>query len=121
MASQRQFPLIVANPPYVERELLEQPAAEVSDTILQPEVLLFEPRLALDGGKGGMEKIDQLAHGLPAVLMQGGWFFMEVGAGQADQVMKLFDDISCFEALDIHDDYGGLPRIFQARRRKDAR
>jgi release factor glutamine methyltransferase len=121
VAPQKQFPLIVANPPYVERELLEHTAAKVSDTILQPEVLFFEPHLALNGGKGGMEKIEQLARGLPAVLMPGGWFFMEVGAGQADQVMKLFDAISCFEALKIHDDYGGLPRVFQARRRRDGR
>jgi len=116
-AAQKQFGLIVANPPYVEEELLTAPAAE-SEHSLQPEVVHYEPRLALDGGRDGGEVIARIVAALPAVLKPGGWFFMEIGAGQANFVMKLFQAHSCFEAMHVYQDYAGLPRVFQARRQK---
>ena len=107
----------MANPPYVEGELLTAAAAE-SGHALQPEVVLHEPRLALDGGREGGEVIARIAAALPAVLKPGGWFFMEIGAGQADFVVELFQAFSCFEAMQVYHDYAGLPRVFQARRQE---
>lgn len=117
-AADKQFGLIVTNPPYVEEELLTAAAAE-SDNSLQPEVVLHEPRQALDGGRKGGEVIARIAAALSAVLKPGGWFFMEIGAGQADFVMALFQAFTCFEAMHVYHDYAGLPRVFQARRRRD--
>ena len=109
------FGLIVSNPPYVEQELLET-GDNAETVILQPEVVGHEPHLALDGGNQGREVIVRIAAGLPEVLKPGGWFFMEIGAGQAGFVMELFHSLSCFDTMHIYHDYGGLPRVFQARR-----
>lgn len=101
------FDLVVTNPPYVARESLAG---------LQPEVSLFEPRLALDGGHGGGEVIARFAGGVAAVLKPGGRFFMEIGADQSLFVMDLFSSFSAFDELTVYEDYAGLPRIFHARR-----
>ena len=110
-----QFGLVVSNPPYVEQELLET-GDNAAPAVLQPEVVGHEPHLALDGGKQGREVIERIAAGLPEVLKPGGWFFMEIGAGQAGFVMELFHSLSCFDTMHIYHDYGGQPRVFQARR-----
>lgn len=114
-ASRAQFGLIVSNPPYVEQELLET-GDEAATASLQQEVVEHEPHLALDGGKQGREVIERIAVGLPDVLKPGGWFFMEIGAGQDGYVMELFHSLSCFDAMRIYRDYSGQPRVFQACR-----
>ncbi|MBI5559132.1 MAG: peptide chain release factor N(5)-glutamine methyltransferase [Deltaproteobacteria bacterium] len=101
------FDLVVTNPPYVAHETLDD---------LQPEVSLFEPRLALDGGRKGMEEICRFAGDLSVVLKPGGLFFMEIGFDQAPLVMDLFSSFSEFDGLTVYEDYAGLPRIFHARR-----
>ncbi|MBQ8320132.1 MAG: peptide chain release factor N(5)-glutamine methyltransferase [Clostridia bacterium] len=75
------FHIIVTNPPYI-------PKAECEG--LQKEVRDFEPRLALDGGEDGLEYYRQIAKEAPKYLTQGGMVIMEVGAGQAQDVVKLF-------------------------------
>jgi release factor glutamine methyltransferase len=109
------FGLIVSNPPYVEQEMIKT-GDKGATAVLQPEIVEHEPHLALDGGKQGLEVIERIAAGIPGVLKPGGWFFMEIGAGQAEFVMELFQALSCFDAMHIYHDYGGQPRIFQARR-----
>jgi release factor glutamine methyltransferase len=113
------FELVLANPPYVARHLLTgDPGCEFPGP-LAPEVVKYEPRLALDGGEGGMEIIRHLAGGLSAVLKPGGWFFMEIGADQAEEVLGVFRLQPGYGSLAVHKDYAGLPRVFQARRRAD--
>lgn len=101
------FDLVVTNPPYVARESFDG---------LQPEVSLFEPRIALDGGQGGVDVISRFAGDVSAVLKPGGRFFMEIGADQSHFVMDLFSSFSEFDGLTVYEDYAGLPRIFHARR-----
>lgn len=101
------FDLVVANPPYVAHEVFD---------ILQPEVALFEPRLALDGGEKGVDVLNSFAAGLSDIIKPGGRFFMEIGADQGDYVMTLFASFSEFDGLTVYQDYAGLPRIFHARR-----
>lgn len=75
------FDLIVSNPPYI-------PSAEIE--ALQREVKDFEPRLALDGGADGLEIYRKIAADVSKHLTRGGTLLMEVGAGQAEEVVKLF-------------------------------
>lgn len=75
------FDLIVSNPPYI-------PSAEIET--LQREVKDFEPRLALDGGADGLEIYRKIAADVSKHLTRGGTLLMEVGAGQAEEVVKLF-------------------------------
>lgn len=75
------FDIIVSNPPYI-------PSAEIQT--LQREVKDYEPRLALDGGADGLDMYRRIAKDASKYLNRGGVLIMEVGAGQAQEVVKLF-------------------------------
>ena len=77
------YDLITANPPYISRGDLAQ---------LMPDVRLYEPRLALDGGEDGLDFYRRLALEGPDHLVPGGFLLLELGAGQADEVQGLFQD-----------------------------
>jgi release factor glutamine methyltransferase len=66
---------IAANLPYI-------PTGDLAG--LQPEVIRFEPRVALDGGPDGLDLVRRLISDSPAVLASGGRLLLEIGAGQAD-------------------------------------
>ena len=75
------FDVIVTNPPYI-------PSAEI-DT-LQREVKDYEPHLALDGGADGLDIYRRIAAEASKYLNRGGTLIMEVGAGQAADIVKMF-------------------------------
>jgi release factor glutamine methyltransferase len=70
---------VVSNPPYI-------PTATVD--ALQPEVARWEPRLALDGGRDGLDPYHTLIPAARARARAG--CLVEVGKGQADEVAHLF-------------------------------
>lgn len=72
-----QFELILSNPPYI-------PSSEIGG--LEPEVSLWEPRAALDGGADGLDAYRRLAPAIGGRLAPGGAAFLEVGAGQEKPV-----------------------------------
>ncbi len=74
------FDLVLANPPYI-------PAGEIAG--LMPEVALYEPASALDGGADGLAAYRVLARSLPGLLAPGGVAVLELGAGQAGTVGAL--------------------------------
>ena len=73
------FDLIVANPPYIRR-------GELSG--LAPEVVRYDPVLALDGGEDGLSAYREILEHLPALALDGG-ILLEVGQGQAGDVQEL--------------------------------
>ena len=72
-----QFELILSNPPYI-------PSSEIGG--LEPEVSLWEPRAALDGGADGLDAYRRLAPAIARRLAPGGAAFLEVGEGQEKPV-----------------------------------
>ena len=72
---------IVSNPPYIAAADLET---------LQPEVRLYEPRGALDGGSDGLDAYRIFAENGREPLRKGGFFAVEVGDDQWEDVRKLF-------------------------------
>jgi len=102
------FEFAIANPPYIAPE---------SFPSLQPEVVDFEPHLALDGGSQGMDQVRRLLPQLVACLRSGGCFFMEIGSDQGQLVMDYAHSLTSFENLVVYDDYAGLPRILHGRRK----
>ncbi len=105
------FSLVLSNPPYVSREALLEG--------LQPEVANHEPRLALDGGKKGLEIIKRMRNELSLRLLPGAQLLLEIGDQQGDDVCSLFstgnDEKSFFSRLTVEKDYGGHDRIFYAQ------
>ena len=93
------FDIIVSNPPYI-------PSAEI-DT-LQREVQAYEPRLALDGGADGLDFYRKIAQESGKYLNRGGMIILEVGQGEAQEVVKLFKSASYSMIIK---DFNGIDRF----------
>lgn len=78
----QRFDVIVSNPPYI-------PSADMAG--LMPDVRLYEPGGALDGGEDGLGPYRLIAAEAPAFLDTGGLLAVEVGIHQADDVLALFE------------------------------
>ena len=100
---QRQH-LLVSNPPYIA-------AHEWATT--DPE-LAFEPRLALDGGKDGLDAYRALITGAPKYLRAGGWLLVEHGYRQGDDVRALLKRAG-FGNLATVADLAGRPRVSEGQ------
>ena len=95
------FNLIVCNPPYIKTS--EIPA-------LQREVRDWEPRIALDGGEDGLDFYRRLAREISRYIAKGGMLMLEVGEGQAEEVLKLFEKR---DYAMVVKDYQGVDRILK--------
>ena len=99
--------IIVANPPYVPKENLATIQAEIRD---------HEPRVAVDGGNGGMTIAERLIAQAPAALRPGGWLFMEVGYGQASVMVDAAQVVfSPGAQIDMALDLAGVQRVVRVR------
>lgn len=95
------FDLLVSNPPYI--------APDVIDT-LAPEVRDFEPRLALDGGRDGLEPYPHLLREVRRLLVPGGHAFLEIGYDQGAAALALAGAAG-FEAARVLTDLAGRDRV----------
>lgn len=105
-ALDRRFDLILANPPYIA-------SADIAG--LMPEVVLHEPRAALDGGADGLAAYREIIADLPRLLGPGGVAILELGAGQADQV-KAIAAVAGFAKPLLRCDLAGIARALVLRR-----
>lgn len=105
-SSRGAFDLVVSNPPYI-------PTREIES--LDPEVAIYEPRLALDGGADGLAAYRQIFAALPELLMPGGVFAVEVGQGQAERVAELAAAAGLVMET-TRFDLAGVPRVVWGRR-----
>ena len=71
------FDLILSNPPYIATSEIDG---------LEPEVSLWDPRAALDGGADGLDAYRRLAPAVAGRLAPGGAAFLEIGAAQEEAV-----------------------------------
>jgi release factor glutamine methyltransferase len=79
---ERNVDIIVCNPPYIPTNSLSK---------LPPEIIDFEPRLALDGGPYGIDIYLRLVSESPRMLKAGGSLLFEIGERQERLVQHLFD------------------------------
>ena len=100
---QERFDVIVSNPPYI-------PASDV-DT-LAPEVRR-EPRLALDGGRDGLDYYRRLAQEAPVYSKPGTLLALEIGIDQHETVPALLV-VAGWTIQSIRRDYGNIPRVVLA-------
>jgi release factor glutamine methyltransferase len=102
------FDLIVTNPPYI--------ATEAMDTLM-PEVRRHEPRIALDGGQGGLECIRRIIQEGPAFLKPRGWLLLEMDPGQTESALALMDRSGQFGDKHRIKDYSHRYRVVAARKK----
>jgi release factor glutamine methyltransferase len=99
------FDLIVSNPPYVRTADIARLSREVRD---------FDPRLALDGGLDGLDAYRTIMPASVPLLATGGWLLVEVGAGQAAEVLAIATKAG-FAEHTVHRDLAGVERVVAAR------
>lgn len=95
-----QFDLIVSNPPYIETAAIQN---------LEPEISLYEPLQALDGGMDGLDAYRQIAAQIPAHLTPQGKVILEVGFNQAEAVREIITE-NRLQFITYANDLAGIRR-----------
>ncbi|MDO9534139.1 MAG: peptide chain release factor N(5)-glutamine methyltransferase [Bacillota bacterium] len=95
------FDVVVSNPPYIPR--LEIP-------LLSSEVQK-EPRQALDGGVDGLDAYREIFRGIKKHLRSPGFLGLEVGEGQAQNIVAMGCRLGFVNKVEIVRDYAGIERI----------
>ena len=91
---------IVANLPYVKQSQLRADG--------------FEPLLALDGGRDGLERIRQLCRQVSNRLRSGGCLLLEIGQGQEGAVTTLLNGFLPAAEIEVMPDLAGIDRVLTA-------
>ena len=103
-----QFDLVVSNPPYI--------ASVATSPSLPPEVRNHEPRLALDGGRDGLDAFRASPRRSCGCCKPGGRFAVEIGLGQRDAVRALFAAAGATE-LAVTRDLADRDRVVAGRKK----
>jgi release factor glutamine methyltransferase len=102
------YNLIVANPPYIESENLSE---------CMPEVWKYEPILALDGGRNGLDYYQFIIPRALEQLEEDGLLAFEIGHTQAVAVVTLMKKCLGYQDIQVIKDYSGYDRVVLARKR----
>jgi len=98
--NERNFQLIVSNPPYID----------AADPHLAQGDVRFEPHSALVADEDGLADIRQIIDQAPEYLAAGGWLLLEHGWQQAEAVRDLLSARG-FQAITTKSDLGGQDRV----------
>jgi len=101
---ERAFDVVVSNPPYIPTRAIDE---------LSPEVRLFDPPRALDGGDDGLDAYRILATQAPGLLNPSGILALEVGWDQAATVADLVRAAG-LTVTGVLRDLGGVERCVRA-------
>jgi len=73
------YDMVISNPPYIENLSLK---------CLDRDVINFEPKLALDGGKDGFSEIIKVINKTSALIKKNGLFILEIGCDQKNKAIQ---------------------------------
>ena len=74
------FDLIISNPPYICSYQIKN---------LSEDIKRYEPRIALDGGKDGLDVIKKVIYKSKSILKKNGLLVLEIGNGQYKKVSQI--------------------------------
>jgi release factor glutamine methyltransferase len=97
------YDVILSNPPYIRSQDIPS---------LAPEIRLYEPVQALDGGADGLDAYRALAPVVRRLLKPAGLVFLEIGAGQGEAVNAILG----LEILDVVPDLAATERCVIGRK-----
>lgn len=92
---------LVSNPPYVATEDLDR----------LPENVQKEPRLALDGGREGLDVLFALIRQAPGLLVRRGVLALEIGADQGGKVLAFSRRLG-YRRVRLVNDWADIGRVF---------
>lgn len=95
------FDLVVSNPPYIATDAIAE---------LSPEVRVFDPKAALDGGFDGLDAYRAIAAQAARRLNPGGKLLLEIGFNQGEAVSRMFLRAG-FGRVEVLKDLAGLDRV----------
>ena len=98
--------LIISNPPYIKSDVIQG---------LMPEVRIFEPRIALDGGPDGLSLYSELLRWSAKKIKRDAYIILEIGGADQAEILKNHN----FPGLyleDIIKDLSNIPRMLSWRR-----
>lgn len=98
---EEKFHIIVSNPPYIRTSDIEG---------LQIEVKKYEPLIALDGGKDGLDFYRRISKEALNYLLPEAMLIYEIGFDQGSQVMDILNKEG-FKDISILKDYQGHDRV----------
>ncbi len=104
----KEFDIIVCNPPYIKSDVIDTLDVEVKD---------HEPRMALDGGEDGLDYYRIIANEASMHLRSGGVLALEIGADQAVDVKRLLNRAGTYGDARVIRDLAELDRVVIATRR----
>ena len=99
------FDMIVSNPPYITGSEMAQ---------LPDSVRLYEPHLALFGGRDGLDFYRSIALNYAKALKPGGYLALEFGMGQGDDVCRILEE-NGYTILERTKDYNDRERAVLAQ------
>jgi release factor glutamine methyltransferase len=99
------FDIICSNPPYIPDEEMDT---------LDPNVAKWEPKLALSGGKDGLDIIRPLLEQSGDYLTQNGVLLVEIASSIRDKVLELATENPAFKETKILRDRYGDDRFLRA-------
>ncbi len=102
------FDLIISNPPYISTAELKSLPIEIR----------YEPVIALDGGKKGLEFYRQFAEIACNYLSPGGILALEIGAEQGNEIKTILKTSSIFSSIQIFKDYAFNDRVVLAIKKR---
>ena len=101
------YEIIISNPPYIKTDEIKN---------LDPQVYLYEPFEALNGGIDGLVFYNRIAMLSFELLANGGYLLLEIGYDQYDEVSEILHNTGIFEKISVKKDYSGNHRVITARR-----
>ena len=97
-----QFDLIISNPPYI-------PSSDIAK--LEPEIREFEPMLALDGGKDGLNSFRFILKKAHCYLAPWGVILLEIGFDQKEGLINIVNKYSQYQSIKFIKDFAGHNRV----------
>lgn len=102
------FDAIVSNPPYI-------PTGRIKT--LEPEIHLFEPLRALDGGDDGLASMRRLITQAHRFLRPGGRLLLEIGHDQQEAIRQIAATARQYDDPLFIKDYAGYNRVVKMRKK----
>jgi release factor glutamine methyltransferase len=103
------FDIIVSNPPYVSVHELKRLSKEVKD---------FEPIDSLNGGRSGLDYINEIIIKSPYFLKDKGFLLLEIGKDQRDSVQGMIENRGLYANIRVKRDLAGIERVIMAQKVK---
>ena len=94
---EKDFDIIVSNPPYIKTSVISTLSNEVKN----------EPYIALDGGKDGLKFYNIIYEKAEKYMNRNGIIFLEIGYDQKENIMNIFKkkyrEVYCLKDLNNND------------------